>query len=1204
MLDENSAATTIDNNGSNNNNNNTEAAAVGSPPPPNPGLSGTTDELFHTWLTSCLEAQEGESSLSQEAKHFFQSLSNQTTFLSPQGNIIIRTKSSHPEALASLIQTLGPAFDASIRRFQCRRMALECIRGAVQGCTEGSNDLVALLANFFLSCMVPIQQPENMEKDHEMEDDYEADEDNEDQELFRDAALEGLMAVLEWSIGQQPTQEELIVNIIQWTKRALIRRCSLDEQQHQPISAGLSMLSRARRSTCFRLLEVATRALERIPKELFVTDNVEASVTVLTTFTANCLHGESDPRCLLQLLQLIHLQLVLCRDRQEPIPVDDVFNAVAPYYPIQFTPPPNNPHGITKAGLRQALIQILAFDPEIVALAIDLVVECMVPPPEDGIPTFVELHESLQDMEQLLLQTGRHDHRLQALSLTQLRQLADALYTVHSQASGAVQAGKEIEKATATANLCRSCLTQLSSEAERFDTCWNVLVRDVLLSLVSKMNTKTQGRMAIAHATCFTGGIRTLTYNLEVGLTSLLDHLQIGMGNDMVDEEVLAMVVLGVAAYFSATRVFLEQGISVHPHPLQRYTAIALNTLMKFIDAECSVSAPAVRAMESVLVVSPANQYDNPSLVNRFIQKLVETVLKNNHSVTDESWLRTCTECLGRLLGNSVKRESQQLFTNTILYEGTVQVYFVEEALPALIQSALTSESVSSQQTLAVTCTSSLSSATQVVKPLVQEVLRSLERKDWNSTSLTVYALKKLFDEPSSYASRAFQRSDASFRLLSTLSSNLDEKVNSDESLLVSFESALSLVTGLQGAYQTIAEQDHVEELVTTVSKAMPPLNGSDVILCSLHFALLSVALEKVEKLSSDCSGLLTTMLSDLADFAMTTEYHQFSRSVAAQTFYLIATRFMTHGSTCKIRAIASKNVLERMFHTAQSYVINPDKRNANQCCDEIADHLSIIALMSAAAAELGGPSSDTADKLFLFLVNLSCSAKAKDPFHATGARQFDLSCLDAALEVHAASAIGVILSYECGSRLWKQRLTYTACKVLQEEIHDLSKMSFGVIAAVGVIVCSSSLNTISSAHRDWLTRTLIAALAPQYTVSVSSQGIEFVLPVLKITLAGVVKLVSTVPDAVKDFIYPIITGSMRAYVSPESLNASVENSLPCKLLALQVLHSVTKVMGALHTLKECKAPVVSILEAAMNHPLGILRQAAVDVRNTWFLIE
>ena len=76
----------------------------------------------------------------------------------------------------------------------------------------------------------------------------------------------------------------------------------------------------------------------------------------------------------------------------------------------------------------------------------------------------------------------------------------------------------------------------------------------------------------------------------------------------------------------------------------------------------------------------------------------------------------------------------------------------------------------------------------------------------------------------------------------------------------------------------------------------------------------------------------------------------------------------------------------------------------------------------------------------------------------------------------------------------------------------------------------------------------------------------------------------------------------MRAYATAGSMGARSE--LACKLLALQALAAIAQMGGAADTLRKVKPAVVSILGAAMNHPSSLLRHAAVEVRNTWYIVE
>jgi hypothetical protein len=78
-----------------------------------------------------------------------------------------------------------------------------------------------------------------------------------------------------------------------------------------------------------------------------------------------------------------------------------------------------------------------------------------------------------------------------------------------------------------------------------------------------------------------------------------------------------------------------------------------------------------------------------------------------------------------------------------------------------------------------------------------------------------------------------------------------------------------------------------------------------------------------------------------------------------------------------------------------------------------------------------------------------------------------------------------------------------------------------------------------------------------------------------------------------------VVTGLLRAYASSDP-----SSEIACKLLALQALEGMADMEGAKQFTMSIKPAVVSIIAAAINHPSGLLRQAAVDVRNAWFLME
>ena len=78
-----------------------------------------------------------------------------------------------------------------------------------------------------------------------------------------------------------------------------------------------------------------------------------------------------------------------------------------------------------------------------------------------------------------------------------------------------------------------------------------------------------------------------------------------------------------------------------------------------------------------------------------------------------------------------------------------------------------------------------------------------------------------------------------------------------------------------------------------------------------------------------------------------------------------------------------------------------------------------------------------------------------------------------------------------------------------------------------------------------------------------------------------------------------LITGLLRAYAV-----SSPSSEISCKLLALQALEGMAHMDGARLSANSVRPAVVEVLAAAMNHPSGLLRQAAVDVRNAWYVLE
>jgi len=132
----------------------------------------------------------------------------------------------------------------------------------------------------------------------------------------------------------------------------------------EEFALNMSRLIRIQRSNCIALLQTTlngvTIDIPSVPN--LASDDLQQSMVEYTNFICSCLCDETDPRCLLDFFHLItSCQRIFQSSCWNSFPAATVLDAVAPYYPIRFTPPSNDPHGITRTDLRTALNSILCF---------------------------------------------------------------------------------------------------------------------------------------------------------------------------------------------------------------------------------------------------------------------------------------------------------------------------------------------------------------------------------------------------------------------------------------------------------------------------------------------------------------------------------------------------------------------------------------------------------------------------------------------------------------------------------------------------------------------------------------------------------------------------------------------------------------------------------------------------------------------------
>jgi Dos2-interacting transcription regulator of RNA-Pol-II len=1291
-------------------------------------LTSTTEELFRIWQGNCLQLQQQNNNdtskipkrvtaIQLEARNFFESIVQRTTVQVGE-TVVLQTRASHSDALALLIQSLQPCF-AATATLATRWAALNCFTGSLQGCQRQhaimSLPVIKLIGTFLLQHAGPIAS--NNDGDDESTGDYD--------EQIRDTAVVGLTSLVQCTanIISSTAQGNDDGDSLEWlklrltiTKSGVERRCAqlLDDDdddvdkkddyygyQRPATASGLSLLPRSRRSLCFDLIRAAVDAvasttdLQKQQKhpELYADQQLDATTRLELTdfckFVIACLHGESDPRCLWQLLRLFDAVLTAFQQLlAQHFPVSELFDAVAPYYPIQFNPPPNDAHGITRASLRQAVLKVLSCtfydhdrhdDDSMATLSCGLILETLIPPPEDGPPTPKEQFEALEDLQTFLFATQggiNTETNCDKLDIDDIKLISDALLVVHETSSLAVSRGDDVVHAKALADLCRTMVAQVAVATERRPNknAWQVFVEGPVRQLAVRLDSSASGRVAIAYMACLasSGGAKTLRVCLDAGLVPLLKRLE-----DAASEDDGTTAVYGIGAFFSSCRAATDRsshdGIHLHPHPLQPYSTVAFDRMFEILrptEKGNKATAPAiqiaaVRALESILLASPAELFvdgriDRIVSALRWISFLSRGTTKNDANESgDEAELTAASSLtLGSFLGRALDMRtgyvsmsvSNATPSSTVLEAEQIRGFLQDDFFATLLASAkIQSKSESTptkhdHKTLALAASFSLNAASQVVQPLVESLHKALLTGHDDTAKAVAEALSFLFKQDDQLASRAYQElSSPAVTALDIMASlaprahvdgkgmeadfgmsilRLPQTIEDRERCNLVLEKAYEIIRLLRKGYEVGVTGEHFEKLVTTVDQFLPPLCDTDTIKLSIALPFLSAAMASstpkpsavIASGKSTCETL-RAMVGDLADFAMAPEHFPASRTHAAQCLHAAISLFTPRNAQeCPARDLTKQKIMPSLKSSIDaSRRIQQSSKARDAAVASVLDNLSVLALLGSAAACRGGPSTKTSDQIVLCLVDLACTKKSDFLFTDDVENDIDLTVFDTRdhkestkISIGAASAFGSILATECGHLLWKQRLTHISVKRILECIDKTANPgsdskqhdSLGLLSAVCHVICSSNLQNVTATNLEAIAGVIAYGLSPaalQVATRVDTSVTELVL-------AALVKLLCVSPSSFRNNIHPLVTGTMRAYATAGDMERRSE--VACKLLALQSLAAIAHMNNSLEILKSVKPAVVSLLGAATNHPSSLLRLAAVEVRNAWYVVE
>jgi hypothetical protein len=184
--------------------------------------------------------------------------------------------------------------------------------------------------------------------------------------------------------------------------------------------------------------------------------------------------------------------------------------------------------------------------------------------------------------------------------------------------------------------------------------------------------------------------------------------------------------------------------------------------------------------------------------------------------------------------------------------------------------------------------------------------------------------------------------------------------------------------------------------------------------------------------------------------------------------------------------------------------------------------------------------------------------------------------------------------------------LTHVSFNRIMEYLHtsDVSNTgnsslycSPGLLSTLCHAICASNLSHVASVNMATAAKALTSSLSPP-SLSAARQA-DTTMP--ELILAALLKLLSASPASFPNA-YLLITGSLHAFATAADLEQRSE--VACKVLALQLIAGVSQMDKSGEALKSLKPAVVSLLSTATNHPSGLLRIAAGEVRNAWFFID
>jgi hypothetical protein len=660
-----------------------------------------------------------------------------------------------------------------------------------------------------------------------------------------------------------------------------------------------------------------------------------------------------------------------------------------------------------------------------------------------------------------------------------------------------------------------------------------------------------------------------------------------------------------------------------------------------------------VRAIESVVVASPAVHLedDEIDLLSKVVESMLSPILVKNDNqgeVTGDEhrsncprtltrdWLSTCSRTLGTFLGRSLTGSPGKESKLEYLMEcEQVKAIFDISVLPELLQSTATASGVSSQPrydrvALAVACSIRPSSASNILRRLLDSYQIALSQNNLQRAEACAASLNVAFRKGGIVAVMAFHSMKgpiSAFGIIESISSlrrdkndmegrrmnsdvglsaimlpSTDDERTKDQAML---SRAYELSSLLRPAYElsNSVPSDTIDSLLKLTAKTLPPLTPKDSATLTVALPLLSASLASSYSKCFECADIQQT-LSDLADLCFDNDINSSARTHVHLCMQHLISHYVPLGMECPALGLLESTVVPNLKKCSD----RTTKQPRGPSC--LSDTLTFMSYLGSAAACRGASSSRTADEIIMFFVDVACASRATLLSGTKDSFTFDVSILGESDEStdwkkeivsEAATCISSTLVTNMPP-ISRQRLTTKVlarlAEYVVEERSSVVPKSLGVLITTCNVVCATNLQNFGHSSLKQVARVVCTGLAnAEVTLSLVSSKNRYEVKML--LLASVLKLIAVNEADAAINTGLLLTGVLRCFAA----EAHPTQDIAVKLLALQVLDSMSHVGASQKGLDALRPAVIAILSGAMNHPSSLIRQAAVDVRNTWFTL-